>query len=231
MLSKITPEPTPVSGMTPYVPELALPVTVIRTTAGLTLAATAIVADDSSMVTGWVVPALVASGTLVVETTGRSSAPVAPRARTVPPDARTADSSETATSEPPRPRDRPVSGAGLAAVVGTAAGAGSYQRSGVTGGVCSHERAHSERGSGAGVKRSSGTWPSAEAGVVQVSDGARYGSVGDRSLGARRRDRRGRHGLARFDRVTLGQVSRVGGVGSRVVVHLVAGPLQATVGM
>ncbi len=151
------------------VPELALPVTVIRTTAGLTLAATAIVADDSSMATGWVVPAFVAGGTLVLVTAGRSSAPVAPRARTVPPDARTADSSETAMSEPPRPRDRPVSGAGLAAVVGTAAGAGSYQRSGVTGGVCSHERAHSERGSGAGVKRSSGAGPSAEAGVVQVS--------------------------------------------------------------
>ena len=45
--------------MTPWLPVLAAPVTVIRTTAGLTLAATAIVADDSSMVTGWMAPALV----------------------------------------------------------------------------------------------------------------------------------------------------------------------------
>ena len=36
----------------PEIAGIELPVTVMRTTAGLTLAATAIVADDSSMVTG-----------------------------------------------------------------------------------------------------------------------------------------------------------------------------------
>jgi hypothetical protein len=50
--------------MTPrLVSTLAL--TVMRTTAGLTLAATAIVADDSSMVTGWVVPTFVPLGAVV----------------------------------------------------------------------------------------------------------------------------------------------------------------------
>ena len=58
----MTPEPTPVSGMTPALPALLEPVTVIRTTAGLTLAATAMVADDSLMATGWTVPTLVAWG-------------------------------------------------------------------------------------------------------------------------------------------------------------------------
>jgi hypothetical protein len=66
----------------------------------------------------------------------------------VAPDARTAENSAVARIEPPRPR-------GLDSLVATAvwtgAEAGSYQRSGVTGGVSSHERAQSERGSGAGV--------------------------------------------------------------------------------
>jgi hypothetical protein len=51
----MTPEPTPVSGMTPWFGVDWL-LTVMRTTAGLTLAATAIVADDSSIVTGCVEP-------------------------------------------------------------------------------------------------------------------------------------------------------------------------------
>ena len=38
---------------------VGLPVTVIRTTAGLTLAATAMVAEDSSIVTGWTAPTFV----------------------------------------------------------------------------------------------------------------------------------------------------------------------------
>ena len=52
MQLEITPEPTPVSGMIP-VEVSTLPLVVIRTTAGLTAAATSIVAEDSSIVTGW----------------------------------------------------------------------------------------------------------------------------------------------------------------------------------
>ena len=94
LLSKMTPDPTPVSGMTPLLPAFAVPVTVMRTTAGLTLAATAIVADDSSMATGWTVPTLVACGALAEAGAGRSSAPTADSAATVPTDASTADSTD-----------------------------------------------------------------------------------------------------------------------------------------
>src|SRR6187401_48090 len=144
----MTPEPTPVGGMTPRLPVSVAPVTRILTTAGLTLVATAIVADDSSMATGWRAPALVDWGD-VTAAAGRSRAPVALSARTVPPEARTADSSAAAINAPPplpSPRDVRV-GTSVAAGVG----AGSYQRSGVTGGASSHERAQSERVSGAGV--------------------------------------------------------------------------------
>src|SRR5215211_4437410 len=58
----MTPEPTPVCGMTPL-PVSAAPVTLILTTAGLTLEATAIVADCLSMLTGWVLAAVDACAT------------------------------------------------------------------------------------------------------------------------------------------------------------------------
>src|SRR4249919_426898 len=143
----MTPEPTPVGGMTPRLPVSVAPVTRILTTAGLTFDATAMVADDSSIATGWRAPALVDWGA-VTAATGRSRAPTALSARTVPPEARTADSSAAASNDPPLPSPRVV-------LVGTAVaagvGAGSYQRSGVTGGASSQERAQSERVSGAGV--------------------------------------------------------------------------------
>src|SRR5688572_29609261 len=105
----MTPEPTPVSGMIPLDVSTP-PLTVIRTTAGLAFAATLIVADDSSIVTGWLLaPTFVAFG--VVETAaGRSSAPVALRATSVPPDASTADRSAAARTvpRPPRPALEPV---------------------------------------------------------------------------------------------------------------------------
>ncbi len=145
----MTPDPTPVAGMTPLLPESLAPVTVIRTTAGLTLAATAIVADDSSMVTGWVEPVLVAWLDAGAGAIGRSSAPAAPSARTVPPEASTADSTAAARIVPPRPpRPPPLV---VVAAAGVWLAAGSYQRSGVTGVLSSHERAHPARGSGAGV--------------------------------------------------------------------------------
>src|SRR4051794_11547991 len=156
----MTPDPTPVSGMTPLLPALVVPVTVIRTTAGLTLDATAIVADDSSMATGWTVPTLVACGTLADAGAGRSSAPAAVSAATVPTDARTADRIDATTSEPPRRSERL---GGTTASVGGGVGAGSYHRSGVTGPVSLHERAQSARGSGLGV---------------YLAGGAPYGSTG-----------------------------------------------------
>src|SRR6478735_309741 len=144
----MTPDPTPVSGITPLLPAFAVPVTVMRTTAGLTLAATAIVADDSSMVTGWTVPTFVACGALAEAGAGRSSTPTADSAATVPTDASTAERTDASTNEPPLPPER--FGVSTGAVDGVA-GAGSYQRSGVTGVLSLHERAQSARGSGLGV--------------------------------------------------------------------------------
>src|SRR5215203_4641479 len=137
--------------MTPRFPVSEAPVTRIFTTAGLTVDATAIVADDSSMATGWTAPAFDACGKTAAGA-GRSRAPAAFRASTVPPDARTADRSVAATSDPlPRPSRRV---AVVAGAVGAGVGAGSYQRSGVTGGASSQDLAHSERVSGVDVYRS-----------------------------------------------------------------------------
>src|SRR4051812_50185592 len=99
----MTPEPTPVSGMTPWLVSTWL-LTVMRTTAGLTLDATAIVADDSSIVTGWVDPTVWPAGVVDEAGADRSSAPVAPSAKTVPPEARIADRTAAAPTVPPGPR-------------------------------------------------------------------------------------------------------------------------------
>src|SRR6476659_10052991 len=108
-----------------------LPFEVLRTTAGLTAAATSIVADDSSMVTGWLFAPTVVPVAAVGVATGRSRTPVALSASTVPPEARTADSSAALKTVPIPPRRR-VAGWTLALVTGAAAteAAGSYQRSG-----------------------------------------------------------------------------------------------------
>src|SRR4029453_3310529 len=117
----MTPEPTPVAGMTPVLPS-SDPVTVIFTTAGLTLAATAIVADCSSMVTGWVAPVFVAWGAeTALLGAGRSRTPAAPSAPPVPPDARIAARTAVSTTEAPRERFGWV----VAVAVGTGAGAAS----------------------------------------------------------------------------------------------------------
>ena len=70
----MTPEPTPVSGMMP-VDVSTLPPTVIRTTAGLAFAATLIVADDSSIVTGWLLAPTVVTVGVDATAAGRSKAP------------------------------------------------------------------------------------------------------------------------------------------------------------
>src|SRR5688572_21859838 len=120
--------------MTPFDVSTLEPV-VIRTTAGLTAAATSMVAEFSLMVRGWLLAPIVVPVGPTCTVAERSSTPVARRASTVPPEARTADSRDATRSVPIPPRpDRPVSlPAGLTVVVGTdpATAAGSYQRSGV----------------------------------------------------------------------------------------------------
>src|SRR5688572_13703282 len=121
----------------------------MRTTAGLADAATSMMADDSSMVTGWREVTFWPTG----EEAGWpccSKAPVAFSANTVPPEARTAASRAAPTTVPvPAPR-RGRSAGTVAVAVGVA---GSYQRSwvGCSAGADQAARcAHSERGSGDG---------------------------------------------------------------------------------
>src|SRR5688572_14895735 len=109
------------------------PPVVIRTTAGLTAAATSMVAE-LSVIGRLLAPTVVPVGPARTGA-GRSSPPVARRASTVPVEASTAERRDAARSvaRPPRP-DLPESLAvGRTAVVGTVPGttAGSYQRSGV----------------------------------------------------------------------------------------------------
>ena len=126
-----------------------LPVTVIRTTAGLTLAATAMVADVSSMVTGLTAPTAVPARRRWSRRPGCGRGRrVAPSARTVPPEARTADSSAAAMTGPSRSAAR---SSALTATAGAGAAAGSYQRSGVgVAGGASYVRIQSGRASGVG---------------------------------------------------------------------------------
>src|SRR5690349_20833567 len=150
----MTPEPTPVAGMIPVDVSTSLFV-VMRTTPGLAADATSMVAEDSSIVTGWLFAATVEPVGEVAGRTVRLSAPLAVSAATVPPEARTAARSAAPTIVPVPPRLV----AGLTAAVATgavaAAEAGSYQRSGVgaTGGV-SVWRDQSGRASGGGEYRS-----------------------------------------------------------------------------
>src|SRR5688500_8635661 len=127
---------------------------VIRTTAGLTAAATEMVAEFSSIGGGWLLAPTVVPVGPVWTSAVRSRAPVARRARTVPVDASTADSRAAARSVPMPPRpERPALVVGTTDVVGTApgTGAGSYQRSGVVAGAGSPSwRDHSVRDSGGG---------------------------------------------------------------------------------
>ena len=118
------------------------------------------------------------------------------------------------------------------ALAGTGVGAGSYQRSGVTGGVSSQDRAQSLRGSGLGAKRSragsdgavvpvEGAHGSTEAlsGVVGVADGqvgpVEAGFSGVAGLAWRLGRLGGRVGGGG---VTLGQVAGIG-AGAGFVVH------------
>src|SRR6187397_1611512 len=126
----MTPEPTPVAGMMPR-SVFASPEVVICTTAGLTLAATSMVADDSSIVTGCAEPT-VWPVELDATGVGWSSEPVACSAMTVPPEASTAARRADATIMQAPPREPVVwVGVGGATVAVPIAGAGSYQRSGV----------------------------------------------------------------------------------------------------
>ena len=126
--SKITPEPTPGAPAIGSVPD---PWVSILTTAGPTLAAASMIADDSSMVTGSWEPVCCTPATEDAGA-GRSKAPAWSSTNTVPPDARTADRAETVTivAIPVPPRRPlfsgwvPVTGAG-GAQAGDAGAAGS----------------------------------------------------------------------------------------------------------
>src|SRR5919197_1020191 len=110
----MTPDPTPVSGIWPPKPFVLTPSTVIRTTAGLTFAAASMIADDSSIVTGCWAPTVVELP-LFVGSAWRSNAPVALRARYVPPDAIVAartDARSTGPMTPPRREARWPAGTG-----------------------------------------------------------------------------------------------------------------------
>ena len=232
MLSKMTPEPTPVSGMTPRLPAFDVPVTVIRTTAGLTLAATAIVADDSSIATGWSVPTFVACGTLerCRAPVGRARRPRRARGR-CPAEARTADRSGAART---RPAARPRS-TGVAGAVGAGVGAGSYQRSGVTGGRLV-ERAR-PIGARLGRRREAIGRRARGWGRGRARPGRRRGRRrprADRGCVGRvgRGQRRALAGRARDGRMALGQVAGVGGVvsGRGSSCMGLAGSLRGSVG-
>src|SRR5260370_21606165 len=103
--SKMIPEPTPCSGIVPPSGSVVVPVSVIRTTAGLTLLAASMIAEDSSTATGTLLAEIFAGAAA-----GVLRAPIAPvpsSTRTVPPEASTADRTATPTSAPTP--DRPSS--------------------------------------------------------------------------------------------------------------------------
>src|SRR5512141_2063648 len=112
----MTPEPTPSVGTLPN-GSVVVPSVVILTTAGLSLAATSMTADDSSIWTGCVLPVVVPVP-VVVWTTVRSNAPARSRTATVPPDATTADSNDAATIVPSPGPPRRVARVGLTAYAG-----------------------------------------------------------------------------------------------------------------
>src|SRR6266446_6058649 len=110
------PEPTPSDGIAPFGSKNGLcgsklglfgstvaapPVSVVvRTTAGPALAATLMIADDSSLVTCCFPAVADTAFELGAGAAGRSSAPVALRATKVPPEARTADRSAADRTTP-----------------------------------------------------------------------------------------------------------------------------------
>src|SRR5690242_11695835 len=165
------PEPTPVSGTAPS-GSVVVPAVVIFTTAGLSLAATSMTADDSLIETGcWLLPIVLPEPTVEVGT-GLSNAPARSRTSTVPVDATTADRSEAAMTVPiPGPALREDGGcwtctgatgsvatedhcgwpqAGAAGRAGSP-GAGSYQRSAGWPDGEAHAQRASGRGSGVGT--------------------------------------------------------------------------------
>ncbi len=124
-----------------------MPVAVMRTTAGLTLAAALTTADESSMAIGLGV--WPAAGLRAPDPAGRFSAPVPSRMRTVPPEASTADSRAA-------PRIRPSPSGPVLPLAVTAGGdgftgsAGAIAAGAVSLGSSQAERVHSGRGSGGG---------------------------------------------------------------------------------
>jgi hypothetical protein len=183
LASKMIPEPTPcwVCWTTLFG---SMPSVKIRTTDGLAFAATSMMADDSSRLTGCLTVAgfaleLGACVTIVV----RFRAPLAFNATTVPPDARMA-AARAAASTVPVPLERRVGGAAGRAAAGPAA---SNQRSGAR--VCalsgSAQRAwaQSVRGSGAGEKEAEAVGGGGVTGAAPMNGG--YGAGRESASAAR----------------------------------------------
>ena len=96
------PEPTPSDGTVPN-GSVVVPSVVIFTTAGPTLAAASMTAEDSLMVTGWV--PVVWPLPMPDVCAGRLKTPCWPSTATVPPEARTADRADATITVPtPAPR-------------------------------------------------------------------------------------------------------------------------------
>ena len=178
----------------------------ILTTAGPTLAAASMTADDSSMVTGCWEPVCVPVAIGRGRARRWSKAPARSRTSTVPPEARTADSTETVTIVPRPAARRPPGFSGVVATGagGAQAGAGAGGRGSPwrarrvgRGGV----RAAGSRRSGAG-QPGRGILPRARArGIARrrpgpAGVGSRIGgrarSGGPRRAACRRADRVGR---------------------------------------
>src|SRR5574338_112285 len=141
----MTPEPTPRSGIWPPNGSVVVPVAVIWTTAGLTVAAALTTADESSTAMGCEV--CPGAWLPVADPTGRLRAPVLSRTTTVPPDASTADSAAAATIRPmPSGRPRRDTGVGATGSVGAGVGAETDRSAGSS----QAERIQSGCGSGGG---------------------------------------------------------------------------------
>src|SRR5580765_3633040 len=136
----------------------------MRTTDGPALAATSMIAEDSSSVTGCLIVAEFAFWLLVAAIGARSKAPLAVRATTVPPEARMAAASAAMTTVPvPAPRRGAATAGGLAAgavVSNQCSGVGSRR-----GQLC----VQSVRGSGEGEKEAAPAGGADDAGVTGVT--------------------------------------------------------------
>jgi hypothetical protein len=163
------PEPTPVSGTLPK-GSVVVPLVVILTTAGLSLVATSMTADDSLTVTCWV-PPMVVAGPTFDDGAGLSNAPARSSTSTVPVEATTADRREAAMTVPMPGPARWLCDAGAGAAAAGSAVADPQAGADAQAGWGPHAGADARAGSpGAGsYQRSSAGWPEGEAHAQRAS--------------------------------------------------------------